>query len=746
MNRLLIVSNRLPLTVKGDREGVAIEPSEGGLATGLRGPHERSGGLWIGWPGDVSRLSPERRAQVEQRLGQLRAVPLYLSSSEVARYYEGFSNGVIWPLFHYVLHALPYDSRDWVAYERVNQRFADRVASLYQPGDQIWVHDYQLALVPAMLRSRLPQAQIGFFLHIPFPAAEVFRTLPWRKELLTGILGADLIGFHTHAYQRHFASSILMLLGVETHIDRVEYGGREIRLGTFPMGVDTAAWVGKSDSDASRVEPTALRRQAGGEKIILAVDRLDYTKGIPSRLVAMERLLKNEPWLRRKVRLIQVAVPSRAHVQAYAEFRRTVDETVGRINGKYGTVDWVPIHYLYQSISQGQLVELYRAADVMMVTPLRDGMNLVAKEFIAARTDEDGVLILSELAGAASELGEALQVNPYDADRVAAAIHQALQMSKEERVARMRAMRQRVLDYDVHSWAADFLNTLGRSSRAGLAAGCTSSPADLAVLVAVARGANRLLVFLDYDGTLVPFSHRPDLAEPDPGLIRLLDKLSRRSRTQVHVVSGRSRDSLARWLETLPLGLHAEYGAWSRDTPRGPWVLQEGLPAGWREPVKTLLEELVLRIPGTFLEEKSASMAWHYRQADAEFGSQQANELRVHLTQVLANQPVEVLEVEKAIEVRAQGANKGAVARRLTQGTDATVLAIGDDSTDEEMFAAVAPGSLTVRVGSGPSKARFRVSDSQTVRVLLRSLIDEDVGNARTHPFLASASGRPGLA
>ncbi|MDB4993218.1 MAG: putative bifunctional trehalose-6-phosphate synthase/HAD hydrolase subfamily, partial [Myxococcaceae bacterium] len=313
-SRLLLVSNRLPVTVRIEAKRVNVTPSSGGLATGLKGPHDRSGGLWIGWPGDVSKTSHEQLEVIERELSGLRAVPVHLTPGEVARYYESFSNGVLWPLFHYLSDRIPVDTHDWDTYRRVNHKFAEAIAKQHREGDIVWVHDYQLLLVPGMLREMIPTAKIGFFLHIPFPATDIFRILPWRAELLEGMLGADLIGFHTFGYMRHFAKSIVRTLGVGFDIDRVPYKGRVVHLGAYPMGVDVAEFERLAATDDVLTQVKAIRDGDGDQKILLGVDRLDYTKGITRRLVAMERLLEREPKLRGKVRLIQVAVPSREKV------------------------------------------------------------------------------------------------------------------------------------------------------------------------------------------------------------------------------------------------------------------------------------------------------------------------------------------------------------------------------------------------------------------------------------------------
>src|SRR6266568_86209 len=501
MPRLLIVSNRLPITVRLAEGGaVSVEPSTGGLATGMKGPHERLRGLWIGWPGDLERLSDGARREVDRRLAELRLAGVPLSADEIARYYEGYSNAILWPLFHYSVARLPNEVSGFDTYEQVNARFADEVAARWQPGDLVWIHDYQLMLVPAMLRERVPDARIGFFLHIPFPSSEIFRLLPQRERLLEGLLGADLLGFHTATYLRHFASAALRLVGATTEVDRLRWQGREVRMGVFPMGIDAAHFSALASSP--EVEELVASHRREGHQLLLGLDRLDYTKGIQRRLLAFEALLRAHPELTRKVRLVQVAVPSRENVEAYRELREEVDALVGRIHGEFATPDWSPIHYLYRGLSQAEIVALYRATDAVLVTPLRDGMNLVAKEFVAARSDGDGVLVLSEFAGAAAEMTEALLVNPYDVQRTAEVFYQALTLPEEERRTRLALLRERVMTRDVHAWAKDFIARLEQAA-AKPASPALSPPGALRQALERARQAERLALLLDYDGTLV---------------------------------------------------------------------------------------------------------------------------------------------------------------------------------------------------------------------------------------------------
>jgi trehalose 6-phosphate synthase/phosphatase len=730
MSRLLIVANRLPVTVRPTPDGVEVERSTGGLATGLSRPHEQSGGLWIGWSGAGDDLSPAQRAQLEAQLSSHRLVGVPLSGDLVTRYYEGYSNGVLWPLFHYLLDQVPRQASDWDAYVQANEQFAEVVAAQYRPGDLVWIHDYQLLLLPALLRRRMPDARIGFFLHIPFPSEELFRTLPARRQLLEGLLGADLVGFHTPTYLRHFATALTDILGLTVDIDRVPLPGREVRLGVFPMGVDASLFQNLARNPAVEAEAEALRGD-GSVRILVGVDRLDYTKGIPRRLLAYERMLQTHAELREKVRLVQVAVPSRTGVEAYQDFRSLVDGLVGRINGAFGTPRWVPVHYIFRGLSAEDLVALYRAADVMLVTPLRDGMNLVAKEFVASRTDGDGVLVLSEFAGASWELPEALQVNPYDTEGTAEVIFRALTMEPEERRARLAPLRERVATFDVHRWVSHFMEQLERVTDPSARA--LSPTAGEAALRDELTGAlernDELLILLDYDGTLVPFTATPELARPDAGLIHLLRSLAGRPDAEVHIVSGRGREALEQWVGGLPIWLHAEHGFWSRPPGQAEWTPVADIHAAWREPVLGILRDITARTPGSLIEVKAVAIAWHYRMADLETGARRANELRIHLNQLLSNQPVEILAGNRVLEIRPYGVHKGRILPPMSPEREArtTILGVGDDRTDEDLFLSLPPNAISVKVGPGATRARFRLESPSSVRALLQMLAETGV-------------------
>jgi trehalose 6-phosphate synthase/phosphatase len=458
--RVIILSNRLPVTVSVDDGRVVVKRSVGGLATGLRRIHSGETGVWVGWPGQIGDVTASQRDEISRQLASLHSVPVSLSSHEVLVFYEEISNAVLWPVFHDRIDRLPLRIAGWDTYEAVNQRYADAVVEQWKPGDLIWVHDYQLLRAPLLIRRRIPEATIGFFLHIPFPNPEIYFTLPVRHWLMEGLLGADLIGFHTRRWRGHFTAALRRLFGISTDATTLKFPheGRSVGIGVFPMGIDAADFAERATHRDVTVR--VLELDQPNVRILVGIDRLDYSKGIERRLLAFQRLLTAHPDWRGRIRLVQVAVPSRGQVPAYQRLRKEVERLVGQINGEFGTPSWTPIHYIHRPVSAATLLSLYRAADVMLVTPLRDGMNLVAKEFAASRGDEDGVLILSEFAGAADELVDACIVNPYDVDGVAETIHAALTMDATERRSRMRRLRSQVFGHDVYRWADEFLDAL----------------------------------------------------------------------------------------------------------------------------------------------------------------------------------------------------------------------------------------------------------------------------------------------
>lgn len=457
--RLILVSNRLPITAHYEGQQLFLQQSGGGLATGLKGARAREGSIWVGWPGEVP-TAARARQQLEAELSSQGLRAIFLTRAELKGFYEDYSNAAVWPVFHDLIDQLPLEITGWEMYEEINERFARAVADVYQEGDVVWVNDYHLMLVPAQIRKLLPNAHIGFFLHIPFPHPDMFRVLPQRQALIYGLLGADLLGFHTRSYADHFLAAVQAISGERIQGSTIRMRGRSVRVEAFPMGIDAETWETRARSTPVAKQVLSLMQDAGKRKIILGIDRLDYTKGLPRRIAAIERLFRAEPSLAERVRFIQVTFPSRERIESYAGLRRQLNEQVGRINSTYGSPRSLPIHLMQRSFSEEEVSSLYSAADVMLVTPLKDGMNLVAKEFVASRLHDDGVLILSEFAGAAAEMQEALIINPYDTEGLCRAIRQAIDMPPEEQRRRMTRLRENVMNNDVHTWGERFLAAL----------------------------------------------------------------------------------------------------------------------------------------------------------------------------------------------------------------------------------------------------------------------------------------------
>ena len=724
MPRTIIVSNRLPTKVLRTDETLSFQPSEGGLATGLGSIYRQAGNLWVGWPGLFVQDVAEEQYVTEQ-LQADSMVPVFLTEAEIRDYYEGFSNSTLWPTFHYFAQFATYEQAHWDAYVAANEKFCQAVLAQSSPDDIIWVHDYQLLLLPEMLRSARPDATIGFFLHIPFPSYELIRVLPWRAELLRGMLGADLIGFHTFGYMRHFLDAVSQLLGLSAHNGQLEVAQRAVRVDAFPMGIDYERYATAAGSEAARAHEAVYREALHDTRVILSIDRLDYTKGIAQRLRAFELLLQRYPEWREQVSLVMLVVPSRDQVAQYAALKEEIDEQVGRINAHFRTISWTPIQYFYRSLPLAELVSLYRLAEVALVTPMRDGMNLVAKEFVASKADQRGVLILSERAGAARELSDAIIINPTDTSQLAEAMHEALVMPEEEQMQRMAGMQALVKRYNVFSWTKLFLNQLAYTKmKQQTLATKTLTSAPTNQLIEAYHGAEQRLLLLDYDGTLMPFHAKPQHAQPDQELLLLLRALTEIPQNRVVIISGRDRTTLEKWLGHLPVDFIAEHGVWLRAAGEE-WNLFQPLRNDWKRELRPVLELYVARTAGSFIEEKEYSLVWHYRRVDAELGAVRARELLNHLAFITSNTDLQVLEGNMVLEIKNAGINKGTAATRwLSQYNPGFTLALGDDRTDEDTFRALPPEAFTVRVGSAPhSSARFHVASPTEVRQLLRKLL-----------------------
>ncbi len=737
MKRFLIISNRLPFQIALNGEDLQVTPSVGGLATGMQSVSKSFKSSWIGWSGvDTSKLSEKLKNQVNEALIKEDCIDVNLTEKEVELYYEGFSNKTIWPLFHYFNQFVEYEEEQWQAYKHVNQKFADVIAENMDGVDKIWIHDYHLLLLPQMIKERFPEVTIGFFLHIPFPSYELFRILPWRTEIINGMLGADLLGFHTFDYERHFMSSVRRLLGYDIHLNEISLPRRIVKVDNFPMGIDydrfhDAALESqkKSVRDKSEVRKELERYYLlyPDTKFILSIDRLDYSKGLIKRLEAFEYFLEQYPQYRDKVTLVLLAVPSRVGVDQYQQMKSEVDEIVGRINGEYSSINRMPVWYFYRSLPFQNLVDLYNYCEIALLTPIRDGMNLVAKEFIASKTDGRGVLILSEMAGAAKEMSEALIINPNDKAQIAAAIQTAIEMPLEEQIERNSILQKRLKRYNVEKWANDFLISLDKvksEEQNYLAKKLTK--ASRRNLVKDVCSYNSRIFFLDYDGTLTGFKDNPSHAKPDEELYQILDKLAENPKNKVVLISGRDRHTFDEWFGHKVYTLVVEHGVWVR-SEKDKWEMIEPLSDSWKENIRPSLEFYVDRTPGSFIEEKNFSLVWHYRKSDPELGVNRAIELKDELTSLVANLNLEILEGNKVIEIKNRGVNKGRAALKLLHSAPAEkIVAIGDDWTDEFLFSEIPDDAVTIKVGLAKTVAKYKVENYIEVRELLKNFACEE--------------------
>jgi trehalose 6-phosphate synthase/phosphatase len=728
--RLVIVSNRLPVSVEIEDGELRFQPSAGGLATGLASLREagkQSGALpnellWVGWPGRS--IESSLQAEVARVIAaRFQSHAVFLNEEEMDHFYLGFCNSTLWPLFHYFTSYAVYQLPFWEHYKRINQLFADALESVLRPDDIVWVHDYHLMLLPRLLKARQHELSVGFFLHIPFPSFEVFRLLPgeWRRDILEGLLGADLIGFHTYEYAHHFLQCVLRILGYEYQMSQVMAADHVVRVDTFPMGIDVEKFASAPYDEETGREIRELKNALTGIKLVLSVDRLDYSKGILNRLEGYELFLENNLEYHGKVALLMVVVPSRIGVLQYDLMKRQIEELVGKINGRFGQVGWTPVMYQYRHVPFASLTAFYAVSDVCLVTPLRDGMNLVAKEYVATRGDGAGVLILSEMAGAAKELPEAIVINPNNRVEIAGALKEALETPPGEQQKRVRLMQRRLRRYNVTRWASDFLITLmGMREVQKRFESKLLSPAARREIMARYEKSQRRLFFLDYDGTLTPLVRHPSLAGPDESKRALLQALANEPKNNVVIISGRERQTLEEWLGDLPIGLVAEHGAWVKIAGHD-WRRTKPVANEWKRELLPILEIYADRLPGALVEEKEDSVAWHYRMADPEQAALCAPELIDHLLNMTAKTDLQLIQGNKVVEIRQSGINKGAAALFWLNSDDYDfILGIGDDTTDEDFFKAVPAGAFSIRVGLAATHAQYNIRSSSDVIELLR--------------------------
>jgi trehalose 6-phosphate synthase/phosphatase len=735
-NRLVIAAYRVPFTMVKRKKKAELVQNSGGLVSAMLTLSQRMEAyfktdfakkiVWIGY----SEHSQEELAPHTDALENVDIHPVSIEPRIHRQYYNGFCNDTLWPLFHYFTSLSVFNDGYFEGYVQANQKFFDVIEKILKPDDLLWIHDYQLFLLPGMIRERFPKTNIGFFLHIPFPSYEIFRMLQpeWRERILRGMLGADLIGFHTNDYTQHFLNNVRRLLGYKTSLRTITTESRLIKADAFPLGIDYDKFNQAARMPAVKKNIAKIQSEVGDKKFIFSVDRLDYTKGILQRLLGFEYFLEKYPNWHNRVVFNMVVVPSRDTILQYRRMKREIEATVGRINGYYSSINWRPIIYQYKSLRFKELVSLYAFSQVGLITPLRDGMNLVAKEYVACTKDEAGVLILSEMAGAVAELGEAIIINPSDHKEIGEAIRKALEMDEEERTQRIRQMQSRLKTYNVFAWTNDFLNQLEltKQEQRKMEVRFINPNIERTVVQRYEDAASRA-IFFDYDGTLVPFSPHPELAKPTPILIDQLRRLSEDPKNSVIISSGRQKEYLEEWFGQLQLYcLVAEHGAHIKRKGQE-WQVQIEVEDEWKQSIMPLLQRYTERCSQSFVEEKSTSLAWHFRNADPDFAFVRLQELKEELQEIMMAEPfLQILEGHKVLEVKKKGYDKGAAATHLLEDRPDLdfFLAIGDDRTDEDLFKALPPEAVTIRVGSERSGAKYNLKKQGDVLTFIDKLLD----------------------
>jgi len=725
---LIIVSNRLPVSVKKTDGKLEFYQSVGGLSMGLASYVTDRRNKWIGWPGLASDdLTESDRQEISKRLLKDNCYPVFLTQKQIDGFYNGYSNRLLWPLFHDVplsKSALVSEDGYWKVYRQVNEVYAETVLALSDSGSNIWVHDYQLLLLPALLRVERPEDKIGFFLHIPFPEAKGFSVLKNGTTLLAGMLGADLVGFHIVPYADNFLDTVRQFdLGViQPH--KVLLGNRVVRVTDFPIGIDYAKWRRANKLWRVRRKYTQLKLKYWHKKIILTVDRLDPTKGFIERITAYRSLLEQNPSLRGKVKLVMIAVPSRTDIQEYKKLRKDVEQLVKDINREFGTTRWLPVEYNYTSLPFEELRALYQRADIALVTPLRDGMNLVAKEYVASKSRNRGVLVLSKTAGAAQELKDAIMVDPLEPASLVRGLKRAVLMPKRKFKKRVAKMQSILADSTIQTWAVGFMKSLKQNTPGTQSYTATLTKAKQSNLVSEFNSAFKRLFLLDYDGVLAAYYAKPEEAKPSAQLRRILKQLGSETDSKVVIISGRDREIMTKWLGDLPVELVAEHGNFTKTSTSKTWqTTPNNSVKDWQNILKPVLEKYAKKAPGAFVETKAAALVWHYRKASPYNAQKYLVILKRILKPLAKKYGLEVIAGKKILEIRPLGINKGISAFAWYDRMQPDfVLCIGDDYTDEDMFTHLPADSHTVKVGRGRTAARYRLKNSSEVLRFLEKL------------------------
>ncbi len=726
--RIIIAAYRLPFKLTKKKDESFLVQNSGGLVSAMLSLSEKmkiSNGpsskiIWIG--------TGEKQLGTENDHPNFELHPVEIPRELNDKFYGGFCNDTIWPLFHYFPASTSFDSSYYDAYLAANTLYLKKIKTVIRPGDFLWIHDYQLLLLPGMVREYLPEANIGFFLHIPFPSYELFRLLPrkWRESLLSGMIGADVTGFHTNDYAQHFIKSVKRTLGHKVEHNLISLNERICKAEVFPIGIDYDKFHDGCYSKKANAHKKKLRTHLSGNRLIFSVDRLDYTKGFLLRLKAFERFLEKYPEWHFKVVFNMVVIPSRDNISSYRELKKEIEATVGRVNGKYSTLNWRPVIYQYKSIPFNELLAIYNVSDVGLITPLRDGMNLVAKEYVACQGEDCGMLVLSEMAGASVELNEAILINPADTEETSDAINKALCMPPGEKEARIHKMQNRLSRYNVFRWTTDFFNQVEDVKK----------EQDLMQIKFIDKGiinsirnkyikSQNRLSLIDYDGTLTPITMQPELALLTEKTLSILKEIVLDKRNKVVIISGRNKEFLEEQFKDLDAILVAEHGYFIKN-PGEEWEHYPDIDFSWKKKIKPVLDDYADRCNGSIVEEKYASLVWHFRNADEEIALLRINELKDDLSEILKSESrLHVLEGNKVLEVKSILYDKGTVASALiSRNKYDFILAIGDDSTDEDLFKAIPDYGITIKIGNKQSNARYNLRNQTQIYEILKIFSD----------------------
>lgn len=729
-SKRIFVTNRLPFTI--NTETKELRRGSGGLVSALLDVDLGQPFKWMGFETD-SQVIKNLNSVSHDKWKNIDIHPVFIEKKQYDTYYNKFANDNLWPLFHYETQHSTYSKDGWEAYQHANQVMAEEVLKICGPEDTIWIHDFHFMLLPQILKSKKPNLKVGFFLHIPFPSSEIFKQLPVREKILNGLIACDLIGFQEHSYLRHFVVSLGAFLGIESSFFKAIIGNHTLNLGVYPISINTELFKKKSHHPEIDKAAEKYKKKISSDFLILGIDRLDYMKGIELKLQGFKRALQKYPSLRGRLNLLQIAIPTRTGVPAYVNLKNQIEQLVGNINGEFGSPGYTPVHYIYNSVRERDLLGLYRRADCLLITSKRDGMNLVAMEYTMSQNlNEPGTLILSEFIGASSLLGSAQIVNPWDEDAIADEIYNCFNMPPLVKSKKISEMQATLSQYSATNWANSFLDDLDSTSKKSIYSppktiteNIDSWPNDFYQKM---NSKNSKVLFIDYDGTLVPIQKKPKDAQIDSDTLLLLNKLN--EYIPICIISGRPKEFIDEQFKESNFTFIAEHGAYFRFKNESWRNRVTSDIKSWYQEVEKVMQSYTYRVPQSFIEKKEASLVWHYRESPTDFSNYQAKKLFDELQVVLANQPVVISSGSKIVEAKAVECNKGNFLRWYMEQMEPTTpaqiyLCIGDDLTDEDMFHALQlKQGYSIKVGSQKSVANLHLIDQKTVNLFLSQILE----------------------